>query len=158
MSSFFDISEIFQVAVKIEENGEKFYRYAVQIAKENNLKQMFEHLADEENDHKITFQKFLSKIKQYEPLEAYTGEYALYLQAYVDNIIFSNLDEEISSVKDALSAIKFGMQRELESILYYQEIKNFTKNQQEIIDTIIEEERRHFSKLSELKRGIRPNL
>jgi rubrerythrin len=152
MSSFFDVREIFQFAVKIEENGEKFYRYAVRIAKDNNVKQMFEYLADEENDHKITFQKILLKIKKYESLETYPGEYAAYLQAYVDNIIFSNLDDERSRVKDALSAIKFGMQRELESILYYQEMKNFTKNQQELIETIIEEERRHFSKLSELKK------
>ena len=152
MSSFFDISEIFQFAIKIEENGEKFYRYAVQIAKDENTKQIFEYLADEENEHKITFQKILSKIKKYEPIETYTGEHALYLQAYINNIIFSDLDEEIAGVKDTLSAIKFGIQRELESILYYQEIKNFTKNQQELIDPIIEEERRHFSKLSELKK------
>ena len=64
MSSFFDVSEIFQFAVKIEGNGEKFYHYAVQIAKDNSVKQMFEYLANEENDHKITFQKILSKIKK----------------------------------------------------------------------------------------------
>lgn len=152
MSSFFDVSEIGQFAVKIEENGEKFYRYAAQIAKEDSVKQMFEYLANEENNHKVTFQKILLTIKQYEPLETYSGEYGMYLKAYIDNIIFSNLDEERSRVKDVLSAIKFGMQRELESILYYQEIKNFMKNQQEVIDTIIEEERKHFSTLSELKK------
>jgi rubrerythrin len=152
MSRFFDVSEIGQFAVKIEENGEKFYRYAAQIAKDASVKQMFEYLADEENNHKVTFQKILLTIKEYEPLETYSGEYGLYLKAYIDNIIFSNLDEERSRVQDALSAINFGMQRELESILYYQEIKNFMKNQQEVIDTIIEEERKHFSTLSELKK------
>lgn len=152
MSRFFDVSEIGQFAVTIEENGEKFYRYAAQIAKDASVKQMFEYLADEENNHKLTFQKILLTIKQYEPLETYSGEYGLYLKAYIDNIIFSNLDEERARVQDALSAINFGMQRELESILYYQEIKNFMKNQQEVIDTIIEEERKHFSTLSELKK------
>ena len=152
MSSFFDVSEIGQFAIKIEENGEKFYRYAAKIAKDDKVKQMFEYLADEENNHKVTFQKILLTIKQYEPHESYSGEYGLYLKAYIDNIIFANLDEERSRVKDTLSAIKFGMQRELESILYYQEIKNFLKNEQEVIDTIIEEERKHFSTLSELKK------
>ena len=151
MSRFFDVSEIVQIAVKIEENGVKFYRYATQISNDDNVKQMFDYLANEEEDHKNIFQKILSQIKKYASTESYPGEYKAYLQAYIENVIFANLDEELAGVKDTLSAITFGMQRELESILYYQEIKNFTKNQQELIETIIEEERRHFSKLSDLK-------
>jgi len=152
MSLFFDINEIFGFAIRIEENGEKFYRYAVRITEDDDVRKMFDYLANEENNHKIIFEEMLSKKEKYEPPESYPGEYLAYLQAYVDNIIFLNLNKELSAVKDTLSAINFGMQRELESILYYQEIKNFTKSQHDLIDKIIDEERRHFSKLSELKK------
>lgn len=154
MSLFFDASEIFQFAIRIEENGENFYRYAVQITEDDDVKKMFNYLADEENKHKKIFEEILLKIEKNEPLESYPGEYLAYLRAYMDNIIFSNeiFNKEISSVKDTFSAIKFGIQREVESILYYQEIKKFVKSQHDLIDKIIDEERRHFLKLSDLKK------
>ena len=75
----------------------------------------------------------------------------------MDNITFTNevLDKEISEIKDTLLAINFGIQRELDSILYYHEIKEFVpKNQHSLIDKVIDEERKHFSKLSELRKKI----
>jgi len=47
----------------------------------------------------------------------------------------------------------FGIQRELDSTLYFHEIKKFVpKSQHNLIDRIIDEERKHFSKLSELRK------
>jgi len=79
---------------------------------------------------------------------------ASHLQAYVNAIIFNNaaLNIEFPTVSNSLSAINFGIQRELESILYYQEMKNFVPEAQRyILDTIINEEGEHFTKLSDLK-------
>jgi rubrerythrin len=51
-----------------------------------------------------------------------------------------------------LSAIIFAMRREADSILYYHEAKRFiAEKYYDIIDKIIIEERKHFSKLSELR-------
>lgn len=157
MSIFFNANEILQFAVRIEENGEKFYRYAARITKDDDTKKIFEYLADEENTHKKKFEDLLLKIEEFQPLESYPGEYLAYLRAYVDNIIFTNevLDKEISEVKDALVAINFGIQRELDSILYYHEIKKFVpKSQHTLIDKVIDEERKHFSKLSEIRKKM----
>ena len=151
----FDVSEIFQFAIRIEENGEKFYRYAARLTKDEVAKEMFNYLADEEINHKKTFEELLSKIDKYEPPESYPGEYFAYLRAYVDNIIFTRelQDTELSMVKDTLSAIKYAVQRELDSILYYHETKKFVPtSQHNLIDRIIDEERKHFLKLLELKK------
>ena len=155
MSIFFDASEIFQFAIRIEENGEKFYRHAVRITRDDDTKEIFDYLADEESDHKKTFENLLSKMEKYEPFEDYPGEYLEYLRAYVDKIIFTNevLDKEIPRITDTLLAINFGIQRELDSILYYHEIKKFVpKSQHKLIDKIIDEERNHFSKLTGLRK------
>jgi len=154
--NLFDVSEIFQFAIRIEENGEKFYRYAAGIAKDKETKKIFDYLADEEVNHRRVFENLVSKITKYEPFESYPGEYFAYLRAYVDNIIFTDevLEKELSKVKDTPSAISFGIQRELDSILYYHEVKRFVpEDQYTLIDRIIDEERRHFSKLSELKKS-----
>ena len=112
---------------------------------------MFTFLAGEEVRHKKTFETMLSKMDRREIEESYPGEYLAYLQDYLDNkIIFSKSakDTEYPEVKDTLSAIEFAIQREMNSVLYYHEVKKFIAlSQQDDIDKIIEEERKHFSQL-----------
>ncbi len=156
--SLFEPSEVFQFAIRIEENGEKFYRQMVQKFDHPKVKELFSFLADEEMKHKKIYEEMVSKIEKYEPFETFPGEYFTYLRAYADNIIFTQkkFDEEIANIKDIDAAIDCAINAELDSILYYQEVKNLiSENQRKTIDGIIEEERRHFVKLSEIKRTIK---
>lgn len=156
--SLFEPSEVFQFAIRIEENGEKFYRQMVQKFEDPKVKELFSYLADEEIKHKKTYEEMVSKIEKYEPFETFPGEYFAYLRAYADKIIFTQkeFDEEIAKIKDINAALDYAINEELNSILYYQEVKNLvSENQRSIIDKIIEEERRHFVKLSEIKRTIK---
>ncbi len=152
----FEASDIVEFAIGIEENGENFYRYAIQLVKDKDAKQLFARLADDERTHKKTFEKLLANIEKYEIPESYDGEYRAYLYDYVDNsIVFSRaaLDKLLMKIKDALSAIDFAIRREMDSILYYSEIKRYVPaSQHQIIDKVIEEERRHFSVLSEIRK------
>jgi rubrerythrin len=151
----FDASDIVSFAVRIEENGMNFYRYAVQIAKDEDAKKIFSQLADEEAKHKKVFEKIFAAMEKYNPPEGYEGEYAAYLHNYVDNnVIFTKevMDQELAKVKDTLSALDFAIRREMDSILYYHEIKRMVPtNQLGAIDEVIAEERRHFAKLSEIR-------
>ena len=158
MGIFFRASEIFQFAIRLEENGERFYRYAVGIIEDDNTKKMFGYLADEEIKHKKIFENLLSRMEEYEPLESYPGEYWAYLRSYADKIIFTNeaFDKEISEIKDTSSALHFGIQRELDSLLYFHEMKRFVpESQRKLIDKIIDEERNHFLQLSKLRKKTR---
>ncbi len=158
--TLFEVSEILQFALRIEENGEKIYREFSKTMEGNNVKKLFSYLADEEVKHKKTFEDMVSKVEKYEPPESYPGEYFAYLRAYVDNTIFThkNLDKELAKVKDAITAIEFSIRREIDSILYYLEMKNFVqKDQHNAIYKIIDEERRHYLKLTELKKNCEVN-
>jgi rubrerythrin len=63
-------------------------------------------------------------------------------------------ENQFPNLKHALSAINFAMERELDSILYYQEVKQFIVDKQwRAIDIIIAEERKHFALLAEVKRN-----
>ena len=158
MGSQFEASDIFEIAMRIEENGSNFYRYAVQIATDKDAKEMFSWLAGEEDKHKVLFKDMLSKIETQVPPESYPGEYGAYLHDYADNnLIFKKevMDAEMARITDTLSAIDFAIRRELDSILYYHEIKEFiAKDQHESIDKIINEEREHFKMLSEMKKRL----
>lgn len=154
--SVFTASDIVEFAVRIEENGANFYRFAVQIAKDESTKKLFEQLAVAEDHHKKTFEKIFAAMDKAAPPEGYPGEYAAYLHDYVDNaIIFKKdaLDQELAKVKNTASALDFAIQREMDSILYYHEIKGLVPTHEHgTVDKIIEEERRHLAMLSVMKK------
>lgn len=153
MSVFFDASEVFQFAIRIEENGEKFYREVAEKSESDEIKELFYYLADEEVHHKNTFQGMLKKITDYKPSEAYPGEYFEYLRSYADELIFpKQIWKELDTDKGIVNVLDFGIRRELDAIMYYFEMKGFVpETQQKVLDKIIEEERRHFIKLSKIK-------
>ncbi len=155
MGSQFEAGDILKIAMRIEENGATFYRYAVQLAKEEKAKEMFGWLADAEDQHKALFQKMLAGVGTVVPPESYPGEYGVYLHRYADNrLIFKKevMDAELAKIADTLSAIDFAIDREVDSILYYQEVKGFiSQDQHAVIEGIINEERKHFQILSKMR-------
>jgi rubrerythrin len=152
----FEASDIVEIAIRIEENGINFYRFAEQIAKQEEAKNLFADLAQAEVAHKKTFEGIFAKMEKYSPPESFEGEYNSYLRDYVDNnIIFTKeaMDKELANIKDTLAAIDFAIRRELDSILYYHEIKRFVPvSQHGALDQIIDEERKHFSQLAAVKK------
>lgn len=157
--NIFDPADVANFAIRIEENGERFYRYAATISDEEETRYLFNFLADEEIKHKNYFQSVLSRMDAIGGFnfETYQGEYMQYVQDYLDRkVIFSKkAEEEFSGIKDILSAVNFAMDRESDSILYYSEIKNLVPQAQHAkIDQIIEEERRHFLKLSNFRKEL----
>ena len=152
----FSANDIVEVAVRIEENGINFYNFAQQIAKTEDAKKLFTQLAQAEAAHKRTFEKFFASMEKYDPPEQYAGEYSAYLRSYVDNnLIFTKeiMDKQLAKVTDTLAAFEFAMQRELDSILYYHEIKNLIPaGQHDAIEKIIEEERKHYAILCDMKK------
>ncbi len=156
MSSF-NPSEIYQFAVKIEENGEKFYREMTKKLDNPKIKELFTFLADEEVEHKAIFNNLLSKFEKYDPPESYPREYFAYLEAYTENIVFSfsKFDDDISKINDMETALRFAINKELDTIQYFQEMKNLVhQSENEKIEAIIEEERKHVVKLFEIQREL----
>ncbi|MCD6441046.1 MAG: ferritin family protein [Candidatus Marinimicrobia bacterium] len=155
--SVFNSSEIYQFAIKIEENGEKLYRQMVAKLPDKKVRELFTILADEEIQHKATFSAMLSEFEDYKVSESYPGEYFAYLKAYADNLVFGfeKFDADIASIENAESALQFAIGKELDTIAYFQEMKNLVpESERKRVDAIIDEERRHVVKLSELKRNL----
>jgi len=155
--AIFEAKEIFKFAIRIEENGEKFYRFASNLVEDDETKKIFNYLADEEMKHKEIFTGLLSGITKDVSFDNYSDEYFDYLRYYIDNIIFTEeqLKVQEKEVKDVSSAIKFAMQRELDSILYYHEVEKFvSEDKKSLIEKIIAEERKHYAKLSEMEKNL----
>jgi rubrerythrin len=155
--SVFAASDIVEIAIRIEENGVNFYKFAEQIAKKEAEKKLFAELAQAEVAHKIFFEKLFAGVEKSNLTESYEGEYGAYLRSYVDNnLIFTKeiMDKQLSKITNTASALDFAIQRELDSILYYHEIKKLVPAAQyDTLEKIIEEERKHFLSLTAMKKS-----
>jgi rubrerythrin len=154
----FTASDIVEVAIRIEENGINFYKYAEKISRKKEAKKLFGQLAEAEIHHKKFFEKIFAGMEKSGKPEGYKGEFSAYLRSYVDsNIVFTKdaTEKQFAKVKNTAAALDFAIQRELDSILYYHEIKRLVPaSQHKTLDQIIEEERKHFLSLTEVKKSM----
>ena len=153
----FTTSDVLQFAVRMEEDGGRFYREAADRSIKSEVKKLFISLASDEAEHKKTFEGLLSKETVIEPREDYPGEYLSYLHDYIDGKIFVALDDKSAESESGkvTKALEFAIQREMESIHYCQELKAFVPvDDHKTIDKIIEVERRHFMQLSKAKKNL----
>jgi rubrerythrin len=153
------IHDVVEFAIRIEENGELFYREASRVAENEGAKHLFARLADEEVSHRKVFQNILSTLGDFRPRETYSGEYMAYLRDHIDGrAVFKKdmKDSRLPAIHHTISAIDFAVQRELDSVLYYQEISGFVPEKHyKTVDSILQEERKHFARLSELRKNCR---
>ena len=158
MTIFFEGAEIVKFAIQMETNGYEFYRELSAKLAAAPSKALFDSLASQELEHKETFESLLENTGQPTLFESYPGEFDLYLKAYADSYVFT-----VKRMKDLLKnprpdekeAIRFGIDTEKESILYYSGIKEAVRQtERAVIDRIIAEERRHFVLLVGLLKNL----
>ena len=160
MSISFSGSELINIAIGIERRGIAFYDIMTRSTENTMARDVFQHLADMEREHAQIFQGMLSEADKYQPSEAYTGEYAAYLQALVDSAVFSDnmVTSEITTrVESDIEALELAIGAEKDSILFYYEMRDIMpRGVQPTVNKIITEEKSHLRQLSELKKKLTP--
>ncbi|MDP8253749.1 MAG: ferritin family protein [Candidatus Kaelpia aquatica] len=150
----FTPDEILRLAVKIKVNGSNFYRNAVSFYKNKEFKSLFSTLSSEEDKHKDVFQDILNNFKNKDYLDAYSSEHQKYINSIANDIIFTQaniskkIKEGFKSIDDVFS---FALGIEEDSILFYTELKSSILKGEDLLSGVINEERRHFSLISDLK-------
>jgi rubrerythrin len=127
------------------------------MADNKKIADLFNELAAEEIRHKSVFENLLSQVTKFDPPETYPGEYIAYLRDFIDGkAIFTKKGKtELPEIHSTVQALDFAIQREVDSIIFYQELKAYVpKKEQPPIEKIITEERSHFSRLSAMKKDL----
>jgi len=148
--------EVIEMAIATERSGQAFYQNASELARENSLKELFQYLAEEEEKHLKTFQDFYNTLKEKPEITPYNWEEAkLYLEALVDSKFFASPEKAINlakEAKDELEVINLAMNFEKETLLFFYQILEMIKSQeQELVKKIIEQEKKHIQRLSTMK-------
>lgn len=153
MGIFFSMQEVIEMAVTTERSGQAFYQSAAKVARKDNLKELFQHLAEEEEKHLKTFQSFYNTLKKEAEITPYNWEEAkLYLEALVDSKFFASPEKAINlakEAKDELEVIYAAIDFEKDTLLFFYQILDMIRSrEQELVKRIIEQEKKHIQRLS----------
>jgi len=155
MGNLFSAPEVVEMGVQIEKNGRDFYNGVEKLSKNPKAKELFTFLAGEEEEHIKRFEAILSEVKKYEPSEAYPGEYFAYIKTLSEGHIFTkeNKGAEVAkNIKTDKEAMDTGIKFEKDSVVFYEAMKKVVlEGEHKTIDRLIEEEKAHLKKLTDLK-------
>ncbi len=149
MTQVFDAGEVFEMAIKMEQNGAAFYRRAAEQVTDAGHRQMLLELADMEVDHEKTFSAMRQALAADTPdyYDPY-GDAAGYLKSIADTKVFFQREIDLSSMEEIL---KEAIMAEKDSIVFYLGMKEMMADDagKEKIEAIIKEEMGHVRLLSE---------
>ncbi len=158
MSHIFRASELLELAILIERNGEEFYSSLTESAGHQKAKDVFAYLAGEERKHLGIFQNLLQPLEKYESAESYPGEYEGYMKAIADSHVFIKQDAGKELARRAatpLDAVEMAVSFEKDTILFFQAMGRFIPDdERETVGQLIDEERQHIVRLRELRETV----
>lgn len=141
----FSLIEILDLALRLEKNGEEFYRSAAGKFTDRELRNLLEWLAEEEVRHKDWFHKIreeaLAKGKE-DPSELKGREI---LVDILGDQRFSLADVDLSAIQEAEEVLSIAEEFERDTIVFFEMILSLASDHKtiETLRQIIEEENRH---------------
>jgi rubrerythrin len=158
MGNIFAGSEIIEIGIQIEKNGQEFYSSVSQHSKSQKAKELFDFLAAEEGNHIRVFQEILKKATKYEPQGIDSGDYFAYMNALASEHVFTKKDkgaQVAQSIAGDREAIEKAIGFEKDSIVFYEGMRKVVPGyDQKIVDALIAQEQSHLKQLVGLRRVI----
>jgi len=148
-------TDVIEMALELEKSGAAFYRAVAKKAKTDQIRTLFEDLADAEVQHHAAFQK-LSKTVWDQPLmlpDEWT-QYLMYLQATIQSAFFEGEDKALAlaeQVSDEKEAIRMAMGFEKETLLFFHDLRDMvSETDKPVVLRIVNEEKAHLRRLAEM--------
>jgi rubrerythrin len=152
------IGEVLSIAIRLEEDGIQFYRAASSKADSRRLRDTLSRLADQEIDHKITFQRMGRDMGIDVTGELYLRKISpANVRSLTEAGVFPHPEERdtaIASLFSLAQALRFGIRVEKGSILFYESAAKVAKagHIRQTFNRVLAQERDHLRLLgAELK-------
>ncbi|MDX9702930.1 MAG: ferritin family protein [Candidatus Auribacterota bacterium] len=162
MTRKFNIKEIFEIAIRIEQNGAYYYQRCAQTLDDSDVKDLLTLLAEMEVKHEHIFMELLNQSERdvhlaenFDP----DDEAVKYVQALADGHVFDLSTDPASQLtgnETIENILKTALSREKESIVYYLGLKDFVPGElgKDKVDSIIREEMTHIVFISNALRQL----
>jgi rubrerythrin len=146
--------EIVDIAKKIETWGVAFYDQASKHVDGAKARELFEYLRNEEKRHEAQFEKLLASTPEADGEWRDSEEYAGYMTALAENIVFPDPSEAkamIAELDTEIAILNRAIDFEKESLLYFQEMRQVVREEDlPMLDHLVAEERKHLRLLRNL--------
>jgi rubrerythrin len=146
------LKDIIDIAVQIEQNGERVYRHAAEKIEDPSLRSLLQRLADDETQHAKWFEALTDKVSG-------TGEFPeqekmgrALLQNAIGAQSFTLEDADFSSMKKIEDLLKLAIEFEKDTALFYRMLQPLVGDQKtlEQLQAIIREEETHAKRLEKV--------
>jgi len=125
----FTFSELFDLAIQVEVNGERFYRYAMNRVKGDSLKNLLGWLADQELLHESAFIEIKEKIVPgTRPAPSFSSLTRQVLRSAMGRHAFSLDELQIDSIQDEKEILRAALLFEEDTILFFEFIAPFVSD------------------------------
>ena len=150
--SDFNETEVLKIAMKIEVDGERYYKSALALATDERMKRTFKRLAEDEQKHHEIFKGLFEVAMRSEGKDPAGADTEEGMFDYIESGIFGK-EAEAKNVKDAVLT---GEIVELRSILFYKELLKDTKHEgsKKALEEIIEQEQMHLNILKSWEAAV----
>ena len=150
----FSITEIIEIAVQLEKNGEKVYREAIGKSKNIEMDGLLLWMADQELEHAEWFMALKDNIEESQNCSQINEMNGSLINDLMGKQTFSLADVDFSRVKNSEHLIDIFIEFEKDTILFYEMLKTFLVDEKTIghLEKIIQEESSHIEKLEDLRR------
>ena len=150
----FSITEIIEIAVQLEKNGEKVYREAIGKSKNTEMDDLLLRIAEEELEHIDWFLNLKNEIEKSQDRPQVKEMDASLIDDLMGKQTFSLADVDFSRVKNSEHLIDIFIEFEKDTILFYEMLKTFLVDEKTIghLEKIIQEESSHIEKFEDLRR------
>ncbi len=145
----FSITEIIEIAVQLEKNGETVYREAIGQSKNPELDDLLLRMADEELEHADWFLTLKDDIEKSKDRPQVKEIDASLIEGLIGKQTFSLADVDFSQLENSKDLIDIFIEFEKDTILFYEMLKTFLMDEKTIdhLEKIIREESSHIEKL-----------
>ncbi len=138
-------TEVLELAVQIEKNGEKIYRNAIRHSRSQDTRRMLEKLADEEVQHAELFSKMKARANAEtdDPLLDEMGKSILI--EILGSQTFSLQSADVAGAYDIKGLLRSAVEFEKDTIIFYEMLLSLVKDDEtaECLKGIIAEEKQH---------------
>ena len=148
----FTFSELFDLAIQVEVNGERFYRYAMNRAKGDSLKNLLGWLADQELLHESAFKEIKERIVHgTKPAPSFASLTQQALRRAMGRHAFSLDELQIDTIQNEEEIMQAALLFEEDTIMFFEFIAPFVSDPgaSSILEKIKAEELNHKQLLME---------
>jgi len=147
--------ELLNIAVRVEKDGEEFYRKLAERFEKPDIKEFFSYMGRQEAEHAHTFESIGAELGADEETYLNLEDAEEYLKSFVEGRFFPDAAtlEKYLKEKSVEDAIDFSISVEKETIIFYYEVLELLKNERAkaLVKSIINQEKQHVVKLLRIK-------